>query len=58
LTKVNNKHPLKNTADLLIIYTAIKENMEFLVTANTNDFEKPLELFKKERGTKAILVIR
>jgi hypothetical protein len=49
LTKVNSKHPLKNTADLLIIYTAIKENMDFLVTANTDDFEKPLELFKKKR---------
>jgi hypothetical protein len=52
LTKINSKHPLKNTADLLIIYTAIKESMDFLVTANTNDFEKPLELFMKEKVTK------
>lgn len=52
LTKVNIKHPLKNRADLLIFYTAIKENMDYLVTGNTNDFKKPLELFKIERGTK------
>jgi hypothetical protein len=31
LKKVNIKHPLKNEADLLTIYTAIKENMDFLV---------------------------
>jgi hypothetical protein len=48
----NSKHPLKNWADLLIFYTAIKENMDFLVTANKDDFEKPLELFKKERSTR------
>jgi hypothetical protein len=50
LTKLNSKHPLKNEADLLIFYTAIKENMDFLVTDNRDDFEKPLELFKKERS--------
>jgi hypothetical protein len=52
LIKVNIKHPLKNEADLLTFYTAIKENMDFLATANTADFEKPLERFKIERGTK------
>ena len=52
LTKVNSKLPLKNKADLLIIYTAIKENIDFLVTDDIDDFEKPLELFRKERGTK------
>jgi hypothetical protein len=56
LTKVNSKHPLNNSADLLIFYTAIKENMDFLVTDNTNDFEKPLELFKIKRGTKLQLL--
>jgi hypothetical protein len=52
LIKLKSKHPLKNWADLLIIYTAIKENMDFLVTANRDDFEKPLELFKKEKSTR------
>jgi hypothetical protein len=45
LTKVNIKHPLKNTADLLIFYTAVKENMDYLVTGNTDDFKKPLGTF-------------
>jgi hypothetical protein len=52
LTKTNIKRPLKNKADLLICYTAIKENMDFLVTANAKDFENVLELFKLDRGTK------
>jgi hypothetical protein len=52
LTKANIKGPLKNKADLLICYTAIKENMDFLVTANTKDFENVLELFRLDRGTK------
>jgi hypothetical protein len=52
LTKINIEHHLKNSADLLIFYTAIKENMDCLVTRNTDDFKKPLELFKKERDAK------
>jgi rRNA-processing protein FCF1 len=52
LTKANIKVPLKNKTDLLICYTAIKENMDFLVTANTKDFENVLELFRLDRGTK------
>jgi hypothetical protein len=36
----------------LRFYTAIKEDMDFLVTENIDDFEKPLKLFKMERGTK------
>jgi hypothetical protein len=51
LTKVNMIRPLKNRADLLTFYTAIKEDMDFLVTENIDDFEKPLKLFKMERGT-------
>jgi hypothetical protein len=31
LKKISIKHPRKNEADLLTIYTAIKENMDFLV---------------------------
>jgi hypothetical protein len=56
LTKVNMKYPLKNSADLLIFYTAIKENMDYLVTENTDDFKKPLELFKRERNTKLQII--
>jgi predicted nucleic acid-binding protein len=56
LKKVDMKHPLKNSADLLIFYTAIKENMDYLVTDNTDDFGKPLELFKVERGTKLQII--
>jgi hypothetical protein len=43
--------PHKNRADLLTFYTAIKEDMDFLVTEKIDDFEKPLKLFKMERGT-------
>jgi hypothetical protein len=56
LTKVNMKHPLKNKADLLTFYTAIKENMNYLVTENMDDFKKPLELFKRERNTKLQII--
>jgi hypothetical protein len=52
LTKVNMIRPLKNRVDLLTFYTAIKEDMDFLVTENIDDFEKPLKLFKMEKGTK------
>jgi hypothetical protein len=52
LTKVNMIRPHKNRADLLTFYTAIKEDMDFLVTENIDDIEKPLKLFKMERGTK------
>ena len=52
LSKFSAKCLFKNQADLLIFYTAIKENMDFLVTRNIDDFKKPLELFKVERGTK------
>jgi hypothetical protein len=56
LTKVNIKYLLKNKADLLIFYTAVKENMDYLVTGNTQDFKKPLELFKIERDTKVQVI--
>lgn len=52
LKKVNIQHPLKNSADLLTFYTAIKESMDYLITANMDDYEKPLELFQIERGIK------
>jgi hypothetical protein len=39
------KSPLKNTADLIILYTAVIENMNYLVTDNIDDFKRDLELF-------------
>ena len=56
LTKANSKHPLKNRADLLTSYTAIKEHMDYLITANMDDYVKPLELFKIERDTKVQVI--
>jgi hypothetical protein len=56
LKKVDIKHPLKNSADLLIFHTAIKQNMDYLITGNTDDFEKPLELFRRERYSKLQVV--
>jgi hypothetical protein len=56
LTKINIKHLLKNKADLLIFYTAVKENMDYLVAGNMQDFKKPLELFKIERDTKVQVI--
>lgn len=51
LERINMKHPLKNKADLLTIHTAIKEDMDFLITGNIDHLKKPLELFKAESGT-------
>jgi hypothetical protein len=52
LKKVNMKHPLKNMADLLIFYTAIREDMDYLITGNVDDFVRPLEIFRMDRATK------
>lgn len=49
LTKHNMVNPLKNSADLLILLTAIDENLDYLITQNTNDFEFELETMKKTR---------
>jgi hypothetical protein len=43
--------PLKNKADL-IFYTALKENIDYLVTGNTSHFKPPLKLFRTNRATK------
>jgi hypothetical protein len=56
LTKANSKHPLKNKADLLTFYTAIKENMDHLITANMDDYVIPLEFFKIQRDTKVQVI--
>ena len=52
VSKLSTECLFKNQADLLIFYTAIKENMDYVVTGNTAHFKKPLERFKMERGTK------
>jgi len=52
VSKLSTECLFKNPADLLIFYTAIKENMDYVVTGNSAHFKKPLERFKMERGTK------
>jgi hypothetical protein len=42
--------PLKDVGDVLTLFTAIEENMDFIVT-NDADFKRFLERFKIERGT-------
>jgi hypothetical protein len=46
------KHPLKNKADLLTIHTAIKEDMDFLITGNIDHFKKPLGAFQSRKWYK------
>jgi rRNA-processing protein FCF1 len=55
LEQVNMQHPLKNSGDILILYTAIKENMDYLVTEDKR-FKKSLELFKIKRNTKVQII--
>jgi hypothetical protein len=50
LKKVNIKNPLKNTADLIILYTAVIEKMDYLVTDNINHFRKGLKVFKENKN--------
>jgi hypothetical protein len=56
LKKVNNRNPLKNTADLIILYTAVIEKMDYLVTDNIDDFKKGFEVFKQNKSTKLQLI--
>jgi hypothetical protein len=55
LKKVNSKNPLKNTSDLIILYTAVIENMDFLVTHNIDDFKKGL-VFKENKNMNLQLI--
>ena len=50
LKQVNMQHPLKNEGDLIILYTAIKKNMDYLVTEDKR-FNKSLQSFKVKRDT-------
>ena len=43
-TRVN---PLGNTADLSILYTAVKKKMDYLITDNISDFEPMLKELSK-----------
>jgi rRNA-processing protein FCF1 len=43
LQKYTVSNPMGNTADLIILYTAIKKKMHYLITDNTSDFEPMLK---------------
>jgi rRNA-processing protein FCF1 len=40
-------NPMGNTADLSILYTAVKKKMDYLITDNTSDFESLLQKINK-----------
>ena len=43
-----NSNPIGNTADLLILYTAAKKKMHYLITNDTSDFEPMLKEMSKD----------
>jgi hypothetical protein len=45
--KINIKSPMKNSADILILYTAIKQRIDYLVT-DDKDIKKILDSFKQD----------
>jgi hypothetical protein len=47
LQKPTLSNPMSNTADLLILYTAVKKKMDYLITDNTSDFEPMLQKMSK-----------
>jgi hypothetical protein len=48
--KIGSKSPMKNSADILILYTAIKQRMDFLVTDDQH-IKRMLESFKQDITT-------
>jgi hypothetical protein len=48
--KVGSKNPMKNSADILILYTAIKQRMDFLVTGD-QVIKRMLDSFKQDITT-------
>jgi hypothetical protein len=48
--KINIKSSMKNSGDILILYTAIKQRMDFLVT-DDKDVKKILDSFKQDVTT-------
>jgi hypothetical protein len=47
LQKSTTSKPMGNTADLSILYTAVKKKMNYLITDNTSDFESMLQKMSK-----------
>ena len=47
LQRYTASNPVGNTADLIILYTAIKKKMHYLITDNTSDFEPMLKEMSK-----------
>ena len=45
--KSSTSNPMSNTADLSILYTAVKKKMDYLITDNTSDFEPMLQKMSK-----------
>lgn len=45
--KSSTSNPMSNTADLSILYTAVKKKMDYLITDNTSDFEFMLQKISK-----------
>jgi hypothetical protein len=45
--KINIKSPMKNSADILILYTAIKQRIDYLIT-DDKDIKKILDSFKQD----------
>jgi rRNA-processing protein FCF1 len=55
ITRRGIRRQLKNSADVLTLFTAIKENMDCLVT-NDADFEKSLNVLKMEIDTELRII--
>jgi len=47
IQKSTLSNPMGNTADLSILYTAVKKKMDYLITDNTSDFEPMLQKMSK-----------
>ncbi|HEX7141625.1 MAG TPA: hypothetical protein VF222_04025 [Nitrososphaeraceae archaeon] len=47
LQKHTPSNPMGNTADLSILYTAVKKKMDYLITDDTSDFEPMLKEMSK-----------
>ena len=47
LQKHTPSNPMGNTADLSILYTAVKKKMDYLITDDTSDFEPMLKAMSK-----------
>jgi ABC-type antimicrobial peptide transport system permease subunit len=50
----NTTNPMGNTADLSLLFTAVNENMDYLVT-DDKDFENLLENMSKDIPNKLVI---